>query len=83
MRKLVADHGNLPDGPRTETAGEGLHLIFKQPDGVQIGNAEKAHSPTVSMFVGRVDMLSALAQSVPTRLDIKVPRVLLTWPRLS
>jgi hypothetical protein len=40
MRKLVADHGNLPDGPRTNTAGEGLHLIFKQPDGVQLGNRE-------------------------------------------
>jgi hypothetical protein len=40
MRKLVADHGNLPDGPRTKTAGEGLHLIFKQPDGVQLGNRE-------------------------------------------
>ena len=40
MRKLVADHGNLPDGPRTKTAGEGLHLIFKQPDGVQLGNGE-------------------------------------------
>jgi hypothetical protein len=40
MRKLVADHGNLPDGPKTNTAGEGTHLIFKQPDDVQLGNGE-------------------------------------------
>jgi hypothetical protein len=40
MRKLVGDHRNLPDGPRTKTAGEGLHLIFKQPDDVQLGNGE-------------------------------------------
>jgi hypothetical protein len=40
MRKLVADHGTLPDGPRTKTAGEGTHFIFKQPDDVQLGNGE-------------------------------------------
>jgi hypothetical protein len=40
MRKLVGDHGNLPDGPRTKTAGEGTHFIFKQPDDAQLGNGE-------------------------------------------
>ena len=40
MSKLVAGHGDLPGGPRTKTAGEGLHLIFKQPDGVKLGNGE-------------------------------------------
>ena len=40
MNKLVADHGNLPNGPRTKTGGNGLHLIFKQSDGVKLGNGE-------------------------------------------
>jgi len=40
IEKLVAKHGNLPVGPKTETAGQGQHLIFKQPEGVQLGNGE-------------------------------------------
>ena len=67
MRKLVADHGNLPDGPRTKTAGEGTHFIFKQPDDVQLGNGEGS-LPEVSMFVVRVDTLSALVTPAPRRM---------------
>jgi Bifunctional DNA primase/polymerase, N-terminal len=36
--KLVADHGGLPIGPMTATAGGGLHYIFKQPQGKPLGN---------------------------------------------
>ena len=38
--ELVTKHGNIPEGPRTKTAGDGLHLIFRQPDGLQLGNGE-------------------------------------------
>jgi hypothetical protein len=35
---LVAERGPLPVGPVTRTAGNGLHFIFRQPDGEQLGN---------------------------------------------
>jgi Bifunctional DNA primase/polymerase, N-terminal len=38
--KLVAEHGGLPIGPLTATAGGGLHYVFKQPDGKPLGNRE-------------------------------------------
>jgi hypothetical protein len=34
----VAEHGGLPVGPITATAGGGFHYIFKQPDGKPLGN---------------------------------------------
>jgi hypothetical protein len=36
--KLIAEHGGLPIGPITATAGGGFHYIFKQPDGKPLGN---------------------------------------------
>jgi len=35
---LVEIHGPLPNCPVTETPGDGLHLIFRQPFGKRLGN---------------------------------------------
>jgi Bifunctional DNA primase/polymerase, N-terminal/Domain of unknown function (DUF927) len=42
LNKLVAEHGELPPGPVTETANNGRHYFFKQPDGEPIGNRKLA-----------------------------------------
>ena len=37
FEQMVVDYG-LPAGPVTRTAGNGLHFIFKQPEGEPLGN---------------------------------------------
>lgn len=44
---LARENGGLPSGPVTETAGNGVHLFFRQPlDGEPLGNSE-------GLFAGR------------------------------
>jgi hypothetical protein len=42
LQKLAGEHGGLPAGPVTETAGGGLHHVFKQPAGKTLGNRRGA-----------------------------------------
>ena len=47
---LVAEHGGLPVGPITATAGDGFHYIFKQPDGKPLGNHDgELHDQGINM----------------------------------
>ncbi len=39
LRALEAQLGTLPDGPRQLTGSGGLHLLFKYPEGVDLGNS--------------------------------------------
>jgi hypothetical protein len=39
---LAAQHGGLPVGPATNTAGGGIHRIFRQPNGQPLGNSRGA-----------------------------------------
>ena len=39
---LEAEHGELPDGPRTWTGSRGAHCLFRLPDGVAHGNESGA-----------------------------------------
>lgn len=39
LDELVAIHGDLPLGPVTETAGGGLHYVFRQPPAKRLGNS--------------------------------------------
>jgi hypothetical protein len=46
----VAEHGGLPVGPITATAGDGFHYIFKQPDGKPLGNHDgELHDQGINM----------------------------------
>jgi hypothetical protein len=38
LAALAAEHGGLPGGPITTTAGGGEHHVFRQPDGEVFGN---------------------------------------------
>lgn len=40
LNKLAAAHGGLPSTPITRTAGDGLHVVFRQRDGEALGNRE-------------------------------------------
>jgi hypothetical protein len=40
LNELAAVHGGMPSAPITRTAGDGLHVIFRQRDGEALGNRE-------------------------------------------